>query len=86
MRSLKVLLSVFGFGVGLVATLVIVLFSSVPTRSTYAFVDGSRSQSLNFVEMPGYFVIGIPVICAVLGWLTASVLIKRGCELSRTMK
>ncbi|CCQ15892.1 putative uncharacterized protein [Rhodococcus sp. AW25M09] len=86
MRGMKVLLSVFGFGVGLVATLVIALFSSAPSRSTYALVDGGSSNPLNFMETPSYFIIGIPLICALLGWITAYVLIKRGWELSHTVK
>ena len=87
MRSLKVLLTVFGLVMGFVVTLVLALFSSGPTRSNYAFVSGHSESTVNFsafTDSPLYFVIGVPVAGALIGWVTAWVLIRRGWRMNRS--
>lgn len=84
MRSLRALLSLFGLGIGLLATVVLELFSSAPSRSDYAFVVGRSTPTvLSFTETPLVFVVGVPILCALVGWVTALVLTRRGWAIGR---
>ncbi|MGB3170716.1 MAG: hypothetical protein WBB62_14815 [Rhodococcus sp. (in: high G+C Gram-positive bacteria)] len=83
MRSLKALLTVFGLALGLVTTVVLAFLSDATSRSTFAFVDESTSSTgVSFTQTPLLFVVGVPLVCAVLGWITALILTKRGWAVS----
>jgi hypothetical protein len=85
MRSLKLLLPVFGLVLGLISTVLLAVFSDSTSRSSYAFAGESTSSAgLSFSENPLLFVVVVPLLCAVLGWLTALVLTKRGWVMSRS--
>lgn len=75
MRKVSTLI---GFSIGLMVSIGIVLWVGAPRRVNFAFVAG-RSPSWEFLGMPGpmaAFVIGSPVLGAVLG-LLVGVLITR---------
>lgn|GEM_PF-2931127 len=55
----------------------------VRRQSTFAFVDESTSSTgVSFTQTPLLFVVGVPLVCAVLGWITALILTKRGWAVS----
>lgn len=86
MRSLTILLTVFGLILGLVATIVLAFFSDSTSRSNFAFAGESTSSSgVSFTETPLLFVVVVPVLCAALGWITALTLGKRGWVVSRAL-
>ncbi|OZD58387.1 hypothetical protein CH263_24295 [Rhodococcus sp. 06-1059B-a] len=83
MRDLRRLLALFGFVVGLVAVVAMSALPSGPYRSDYAFVEsGSRTSFVeSTTETPMLFVIGVSVVCALVGWFVGSLLIRRGWTL-----
>lgn len=83
MRDLRRLLACFGAAVGLIAVVVMSALPSGPYRSDYVFVEsGSRTTFIeSTTETPILFAIGVPVVCALVGWFVGSLLIRRGWTL-----
>lgn len=85
MRSVRGLLAGFGCVIGLLAVLVLAALSSGTSRIDYAFVDGRSTPTvLSFTETPILFVVVVPIVCALLGWMTAALCTKRGWVLAKT--
>lgn len=79
MRNLKAILVTTFFAIGLVASATVLTVVRPSDRTDYAFVEG-RGQSVSGItdgaitETATYLLLFLPVILALLGWLTATVI------------
>nr|WP_296780335.1 hypothetical protein [Rhodococcus sp. (in: high G+C Gram-positive bacteria)] len=81
---MSVLLTTFGFVLGLLTTVGLAAFSDGTSRSDYAFAgQDTISIGLTFTEAPVLYVICVLIVCALIGWLTAVVLVKRDWTITR---
>lgn len=88
MRALRVLLVGFGFLLGLLIAGIglVVDWLAGPFRTNFAYVEGDSYGTLVAiaVDQPSlYFPIVLPLFGALLGWLAAILVARRGWQLAR---
>ncbi|WP_305091443.1 hypothetical protein [Prescottella sp. R16] len=89
MRALRILLSCFGFVTGLLVNACLLLESvwmDEPTRTTFSSVGDDTYGTVSYALDPwsAGILLVVPVVGALLGWLTGALAGRAGWVLTRT--